>query len=91
MTDLKKLEKKLHEKAFPTESSNSWKGEVIADDSGEWVGNANNCHVLGIGCHACETCKAEPYMIDENCDTCWNCSHDLGILRWDNNGTPYQI
>jgi len=45
MTDLKKLEKKLHEKAFPTESSNSWKGEVIADDSGEWVGNANNCHV----------------------------------------------
>jgi len=40
---------------------------------------------------ACETCKAEPYMIDENCDTCWNCSHDLGILRWDNNGTPYQI
>ena len=41
---------------------------------------------MGIGCQACDSCKTEPYILDENCDRCWNCSKDLGILRWDNNG-----
>jgi len=39
---------------------------------------------IGVGCQKCETCGAEPYIIDDNCDTCWNCQGDEGILRWDN-------
>lgn len=35
------------------------------------------------GCQACEVCDCEPNVIDEDCDRCWNCSRDEGILRWD--------
>jgi hypothetical protein len=39
---------------------------------------------LGIGCRACAECNAEPYMIEDKfCTRCWNCEHDMGILRWD--------
>ena len=34
------------------------------------------------GCRACEICKCEPNMVDENCDRCYNCENDEGILRW---------
>ena len=37
------------------------------------------------GCRPCKQCKTEPNVIDESCDVCWNCSNDLGILRWDDN------
>jgi hypothetical protein len=42
-------------------------------------------NVLG-GCRACKQCGCEPNAIDENCDVCWNCAHDLGILRWEDGG-----
>ncbi len=35
------------------------------------------------GCRACEECKAEPFVVDENCCRCWNCEHDEGLLRWE--------
>jgi len=35
------------------------------------------------GCRACQVCGAEPHEIDENCDRCWNCKSDEGVLRWD--------
>ena len=35
------------------------------------------------GCRPCKDCGAEPSILDDNCPTCWNCSKDLGILRWD--------
>jgi hypothetical protein len=41
--------------------------------------------IMGVGCKSCKSCKAEPYLIDDNCEVCWNCSHDEGILRWDEN------
>jgi len=34
------------------------------------------------GCQACSICKCEPNVIDENCDKCWNCAKDSGVLRW---------
>jgi len=46
---------------------------------------------MGMGCRACECCKAEPYMVDDNCDACWNCSHDEGILRWDDNNIDEEM
>lgn len=39
-------------------------------------------NIMG-GCRPCKQCKTEPNIIDENCDVCWNCANDLGILRWD--------
>lgn len=35
------------------------------------------------GCKPCDSCKSAPFIVDENCDRCWNCEHDEGILRWD--------
>jgi len=35
------------------------------------------------GCRACSVCGCEPNFIDDNCDKCWNCCSDEGILRWD--------
>ncbi len=35
------------------------------------------------GCRPCKQCNCKPNYIDEKCDICWNCSNDLGILRWD--------
>jgi hypothetical protein len=40
---------------------------------------------MGFGCRACDSCGAEPYMLDDNCDRCWNCCKDEGILRWEDN------
>lgn len=40
------------------------------------------------GCQKCEMCGAEPNMVDDDCPTCWNCSHDEGLLRWDNSKEP---
>lgn len=40
------------------------------------------------GCRACECCGAEPHEINENCDVCWNCKSDEGLLRWDNSKEP---
>ena len=40
------------------------------------------------GCRPCKTCSAKPHEINEDCDTCWNCHSDEGILRWDNE-KPY--
>jgi hypothetical protein len=38
---------------------------------------------LGVGCRKCKVCGCEPYMVNDNCDKCWNCSKDMGVLRWD--------
>jgi len=40
------------------------------------------------GCRKCETCGAEPHEINEDCDACWCCQGDEGILRWDNSKEP---
>jgi hypothetical protein len=40
---------------------------------------------FGQGCRACAECKTEPFLVNDDCTTCWNCSHDEGILRWDFN------
>jgi len=42
------------------------------------------------GCQACEQCSAEPLIINDSCDKCWNCQGDEGILRWDNGTEPTQ-
>lgn len=44
---------------------------------------------IGMGCRNCDTCGTEPYLIDDNCDRCWNCKSDEGILRW-NSDTPVE-
>jgi len=36
------------------------------------------------GCQKCSVCGCEPNMVDDNCFKCWNCSHDEGLVRWDN-------
>lgn len=35
------------------------------------------------GCRKCKQCHCEPNVIDEDCDICWNCAHDEGAVRWD--------
>jgi len=40
-------------------------------------------NIMG-GCQKCELCNAEPNELNENCDRCYNCAYDEGILRWDN-------
>jgi len=40
------------------------------------------------GCKPCKQCHIEPNIIDEDCDICWNCSNDLGILRWEEDDGP---
>jgi len=37
------------------------------------------------GCRPCAVCNAKPNEINDNCDRCWNCRSDEGLLRWDNN------
>ena len=39
-------------------------------------------NIMG-GCRNCKLCDCEPNVINEDCDICWNCSMDEGILRWD--------
>ena len=46
---------------------------------------------LGTGCRKCEDCGIEPYILDDNCPRCWNCSKDEGILRWDDKGGKGEI
>jgi hypothetical protein len=41
---------------------------------------------MGFGCRACDTCKTESYLLNDDCDRCWNCSKDAGILRWTDDG-----
>jgi hypothetical protein len=45
--------------------------------------NQTRCGYLYNGCRTCKSCGAEPFLLDDNCDVCWNCSKDEGILRWD--------
>ncbi len=40
-------------------------------------------YIMGRGCRRCKDCGAEPYVLDDDCPTCWNCSRDEGLLRWD--------
>jgi len=40
--------------------------------------------IMGMGCQACDDCGTEPFILDDVCPTCWNCSKDEGLLRWDN-------
>lgn len=47
-------------------------------------GQINCIYNLDGGCRSCETCRAEPNEINEDCDTCWCCQGDEGVLRWDN-------
>jgi len=49
--------------------------------------NQSKCifNQLGFGCRRCQLCNAEEYNINDNCDRCWNCQGDEGILRWDDN------
>ena len=32
-------------------------------------------------CPQCSECNAHPNLVDENCDKCWNCEHDNGVVR----------
>lgn len=47
--------------------------------------NQTRCGFLqmGQGCRKCDSCGAEPYLVNDNCDRCWNCENDEGDLRWD--------
>jgi hypothetical protein len=40
--------------------------------------------LLEKGCRACKTCKAEPYKINDKCQTCFDCEFKPGFVRWDN-------
>ena len=42
------------------------------------------------GCKPCKDCKAPPNIVDSDCDTCFCCCHDQGVLRWDDN-SPFTI
>ncbi len=49
--------------------------------------NQTRCGFLSFGgCRKCDSCGAEPNIVDDNCDRCWNCEHDEGDLRWDDKG-----
>jgi hypothetical protein len=45
-------------------------------------------NIMG-GCRACQQCNAPPNIVDEDCDVCWNCENDEGLLRWDDS-VPYE-
>lgn len=47
--------------------------------------NQTKCsfYIIGQGCRKCKQCGAEPFIVDDNCDVCWNCENDEGLLRWD--------
>jgi len=53
------------------------------------MGKKYNCNQLKCayrvygGCRPCKQCKAPPNELDDNCDICYGCSKDEGILRWD--------
>lgn len=34
-------------------------------------------------CRECQTCKAEPFIIKDDCKTCLDCEGVSGELRWD--------
>jgi hypothetical protein len=38
---------------------------------------------MGTGCRSCDICKSKSYILDDDCDRCYNCSMDEGVLRWD--------
>jgi len=35
------------------------------------------------GCRPCKQCNALPNELNDNCDVCYCCSVDEGLLRWD--------
>jgi hypothetical protein len=42
--------------------------------------------ISGEGCRACDTCKAEPFKINDKCNTCFDCEFKPGFVRWDDDG-----
>ena len=32
-------------------------------------------------CPSCDCCEAPSNLVDENCDKCWNCEHDINEIR----------
>jgi hypothetical protein len=34
-----------------------------------------------VGCPTCASCGAEPHLVSEDCDKCWNCERDEGVIR----------
>jgi len=47
--------------------------------------NQTKCgyYIFGRGCRKCKECQAEPFVVSDDCDRCWNCEHDEGLLRWE--------
>jgi hypothetical protein len=50
----------------------------------------NQCGYLKGGCKACQDCKAEPFKINEKCQTCFDCEYKEGFVRWDDKNLKKQ-
>jgi hypothetical protein len=37
---------------------------------------------LGAGCRRCSFCSASPFLIADDCPTCWECENVPGACRW---------
>lgn len=49
--------------------------------------NQTQCGFMqaGHGCQKCSVCGAEPYMISETCQECFDCEYKPGHSRWGEN------
>ena len=43
------------------------------------------CAFRNNGCKSCEECNAEPNMVNEKCERCFECENKEGRLRWGDN------
>lgn len=45
--------------------------------------NQKKCGYLKFGgCRKCDECDSKSFILDDDCTSCWNCSMDEGIIRW---------
>ena len=42
------------------------------------------CAYKNKGCKPCEDCRAEPNLVSEKCQRCFDCEYKEGSLRWGN-------
>ena len=35
------------------------------------------------GCKPCEKCSSDPFILNKDCETCYDCENVPGELRWD--------
>lgn len=55
--------------------------------------NQINCEFLKLkqGCRKCFFCSAQPFIVADDCPTCYDCENIPNSLRWDDDNNSNQV